>query len=76
MRAGLRAIETVRAAHPDEFGWRRSGEGYWLDLLLGTDRIRRGIEAGIPSGELMDAGEPAVRQFLEERRPHLLYPEP
>ena len=76
VRAGLRAIETVRAAHPDEFGWRRSGEGYWLDLLLGTDRIRRGIEAGIPSGELMDAGEPAVRQFLEERRPHLLYPEP
>ena len=41
VRAGLRAIETVRAAHPDEFGWRRSGEGYWLDLLLGTDRIRR-----------------------------------
>ena len=75
VRAGLAAIEAVRAAHPEKFEWRRSAGGPWLDRLLGTDRIRRGIEAGVPVRELMDAEEPAVARFLEERRPHLLYPE-
>ncbi len=75
VRAGLTAIEAVRAAHPNEFGWRRSDGRFWLDLLLGTDRIRRGIEAGVRVAELMEAEEPAVQRFLAERRPHLLYPD-
>lgn len=75
VRAGLRTIEAVRSLSPERFGWRRSGERYWLDLLLGTDRIRRGIEAGRPVGDLMEAEAPAVRRFLDERKPHLLYPD-
>lgn len=74
VRSGLRAIETVRAIHPEEFGWRASGDRYWLDLLLGTDRIRRGIEQGVAVEDLMAFGDVAVGEFLEERDPHLLYP--
>ena len=75
VRAGLAAIEAVRRTHPRDFGWRPSGEGYWLDLLLGTDRVRRGMDGGIPVHELMAAEDAAVGAFLEERSRHLLYPE-
>ncbi len=76
VRSGLAAIAAVRSTHPEAFSWRPSGEGYWLDLLLGTDRIRRGIEAGVPVSRLMDAEEPAVARFLEEGAPYRLYSDP
>ena len=75
MRSGLAAIEAVRRTHPGDFGWRPSGERYWLDLLLGTDRIRRGIEAGVAVDALMASEDAAVAEFLEERGRHLLYPD-
>ena len=75
VRSGLLAIAAVRRAHPDDFGWRPSGEGYWLDLLLGTDRVRRGMDAGVPVDELMASEAAAVAEFLEERSRHLLYPD-
>ena len=75
VRSGLAAIEAVRRTHPEEFRWRRSGERYWLDLLLGTDRIRRGIDEGLAVEELMASEDAAVARFLEERSRHLLYPD-
>ena len=75
VRSGLRAIEAVRSAHPGDFAWRASGDRYWLDLLLGTDRVRRGIDAGVPVDDLMASEAGAVAEFLEERSPHLLYPD-
>ena len=75
VRTGLRAIEAVRRTHPGDFGWRASGDRYWLDLLLGTDRVRRGIDAGVPVDDLMASEAGAVAEFLEERGPHLLYPD-
>ena len=75
VRTGLMAIEAVRRTHPGDFGWRASGERYWLDLLLGTDRVRVGIDAGIPVDDLMASEAAAVAGFLEERSPHLLYPD-
>ncbi len=74
VRAGLAAIAAARASYPDRFQWRETGRGFWLDQLLGTDRIRLGIEAGVPVAELMDREAEAVAAFLEERAPHLLYP--
>ncbi len=75
VRSGLQAIDAVRRSHSEDFRWRASGDGYWLDLLLGTDRVRRGIDAGIPVSELMASEDAAVGEFLEERRRHLLYPD-
>ena len=75
VRAGLRAIAAVRSTHPDRFAWREAGDRFWLDRLLGTDRIRTGIEAGLSVETLMDREEPQVAEFLEERRSHLLYPD-
>jgi len=75
VRTGLMAIDAVRRTHPGDFGWRASGDRYWLDLLLGTDRVRRGIDAGIPVDDLVASEAAAVGEFLEERSRHLLYPD-
>ena len=74
VRAGLALIAAARAARPGAVAFRPAGDGYWLDLLLGTDRIRLALEAGEAPGEVMDREAPAVRRFAEERRPYLLYP--
>ena len=75
VRTGLTAIEAVRRTHPGDFGWRANGDRFWLDLLLGTDRVRRGIDAGLPVADLMESEEAAVGEFLAERSRYLLYPE-
>jgi len=71
--AGLTAVAAVRASHPEDFAWRQTGDRFWLDLLLGTDRIRLGIEAGRTPSELMAEEAAAVAEFEQERAPHLLY---
>ncbi len=73
--AGLRAIEAVRATHPEDFGWRRTDRGFWIDWLLGTDRIRLGIEAGVPLAALLEAEGAELEDFLTERAAHLIYPD-
>lgn len=76
VQAGLSVLAAARDFAPEGPWWRRSGDGYWIDLLLGTDRIRLGLEAGLPVPELLEREEPETARFLEERRPHLLYPRP
>lgn len=76
VRAALTVMEAVRGLTPEGFRWRRSGDSHWIDLLLGTDRLRLGLDAGVPVPDLLEREEPAVARFLEERRPHLLYPRP
>ncbi len=74
VRSALVAIAAARASHPESFEFREAGGRYWLDLLLGTDRIRQGLEAGVPVPELLEGEEAALEAFLEERRSSLLYP--
>lgn len=76
VQAGLTALAAARDFAPEGPWWRRSGDRYWIDLLLGTDRIRLGLEAGVPVPQLLEREEPETARFLEERRPHLLYPRP
>ena len=40
VRTGLEVIAAVRTLFPESFEWVRRGERYWIDLLLGTDRVR------------------------------------
>ncbi len=75
---GLALIRTVRRLYPRRFAWRRPPYEFErrrlpIDLLCGTDLIRRQIEAGRPLDQLEAGWRPALAQFLRERRKHLLY---
>lgn len=73
---GLHLIAVVRTLHPERFAWRvpDAGEGRWhFDLLNGSDRVRRRLEAGA-SVEAIAAGWKAERADFETwRERHLLY---
>lgn len=73
VRTGLATIEELRSLFPRSFRWVKRGERHWIDLLLGSDRPRRGLDAGRRLDEILDAEEEAVERFVLERRSHLLY---
>lgn len=45
---GVAVLTAVRRLYPQRFAWRRFGERYFMDLLAGTARLRRGIDQGLP----------------------------
>ncbi len=73
VRTGLAVLATIRSLHRDDFQWVREGERYWLDELLGTDRPRQAIEAGVSVEEMLDREQAALAQFHRLRAAHLLY---
>jgi uncharacterized protein YbbC (DUF1343 family) len=70
---GLAAIEDVRSQYPRSFRWVEREGRYWIDLLLGTDRPRRALDAGAGAVSILHAEHEALARFVRERQPYLLY---
>lgn len=75
---GLALIAHARRLYPRQFAWRKPPYEFErkklpIDLLCGTDQIRRQIEAGRPLRRIEAAWRPALAAFLRARRPFLLY---
>jgi uncharacterized protein YbbC (DUF1343 family) len=67
VRTSLLLIDEIRRQHPQDFAWTRS-----IDRLTGSDKVRLAIEAGqLPA--LLDEWDREAAQFVESRRPYLLY---
>jgi uncharacterized protein YbbC (DUF1343 family) len=48
-------------------------ENNFIDLLAGTDQLRKDIQAGKTAKEIKASWEPALSQFKETRKKYLLY---
>jgi uncharacterized protein YbbC (DUF1343 family) len=57
------------------FGQPDGSGHYWIDILFGTDRVRRMIEEGAGPREIEQSWQTEVEAFKEQRRPYLLYEE-
>ncbi len=57
------------------FGQPDGSGHYWIDILFGTDRVRRMIEEGAGPREIEQSWQTEVEAFKEQRRPYLLYKE-
>lgn len=67
VRTSLILIDEIRRQHPRDFGWRPS-----IDRLTGSDKVRQAIEGGtLPA--LLDAWDREAAEFVEARKPYLLY---
>jgi uncharacterized protein YbbC (DUF1343 family) len=80
VRTGLAILAVLRELSGEEFRWRTEpyefmSEPIAIDLLFGSDRERRAIEAGHPWREIAAAWVAEERAFAERRRPFLLYQE-
>ncbi len=71
---GIHLLHVLRELDPDAFAWRKGREGkYSLDLLLGSDRPRRMLDAGDSVVQITAGWEEDASKFEERRRPYLLY---
>jgi uncharacterized protein YbbC (DUF1343 family) len=75
---GLALIAHARRLYPRQFSWRRPPYEFEkrklpIDLLCGTDRIRRQLEARRPLRRIEAAWRPALAAFSRSRRSSLLY---
>lgn len=48
---------------------------YWIDLLFGTDKIRKMIQDGKTESEIKSSWEKDINEFKEMRKKYLLYDE-
>ncbi len=69
IETALHIVKTIRDMVPDKFQFHAD----YFDKVMGTDKIRIGLEKGLSVGELLGAGEKDVKGFAELRRPYLLY---
>jgi uncharacterized protein YbbC (DUF1343 family) len=75
---GLAIIATARRLAPRRFAWRRPPYEFErrllpIDILLGTDRIRRALERGRPMREIEQGWAGELLKWKRRRAPALLY---
>jgi len=73
---GLHLLAALKALYPADFAWLpQSWEGArpHIDLLAGTDRVRRAIDAGVGVAELVEAWADGVTDFERTSRRYWLY---
>ncbi len=71
---GLHLLHAIRSLDPDAFAWtKRPDGGYFIDLLLGSDRPRLALTAGADVDEVTAGWAEQAGTFAERRRPFLLY---
>ena len=72
----LHVLQTIKRSYPDDFAWRprwAAGARRPIDLLWGSDTLRRSIDSGRPVGELIDAWQPELKAFELLREKYRLY---
>jgi uncharacterized protein YbbC (DUF1343 family) len=75
---GLALIATARRLYPEKFAWRKPPYEFErtrlpIDLLCGSDRVRRQIERGLPLRQIEASWQGELAAFKAARRNFLLY---
>jgi len=78
LSAGLAILRTALELYPKMFRWREPPFEYEydklpIDILAGSDQIRRQLEAGADPGAIEAAGQPGLQAFREVRSRYLRY---
>ncbi len=75
---GVAVIRAIYHLYPDEFAWRPPPYEYEeeklpFDILAGSDSLRLQIEQGCSPEDIAQSWKKDEREFLERRKPYLLY---
>lgn len=75
---GIAMVKTVYDMYPEKFQWRQNAYEYVfdqnpMDVVCGTDKIRKAIESGMPLNELEGSWAEGLKHFSEARKPYLIY---
>ena len=73
---GVHLLATVRALDPNRFAWIEPNDDdrpHFIDLLAGTDRLRRALEEETSVGAIIDAWRAEAASFRERHAAVALY---
>lgn len=75
---GLAILSACLRLYPNDFAWRQPPYEYEyrllpIDILLGSDSIRKALEAGEEPEKIEKSWKPSLDDFLLLRKKHLLY---
>lgn len=70
VRAGVAMIVTAKALYPNLFAWRPDN---WIDKLSGSDRLRKMVDTGASTDDVVNAWQDELKQFRRTRLPYLRY---
>jgi uncharacterized protein YbbC (DUF1343 family) len=74
IRTAIAMLVTARRLYPSRFAWRETTAPFWIDLLTGSDQVRRSINAGAGADEVVARWRSELDRFRATRSRHLLYP--
>lgn len=72
---GLTLISEIKDLNPARFEWtfdETSGH-FHIDLLMGTDKVRKELDSGVPLDTIFDRWDEEIKKFKQMRRNFLLY---
>jgi uncharacterized protein YbbC (DUF1343 family) len=72
-------LQALLTLYPQAFSWKAPPYEYEtekapIDILIGDQEIRKGLEEGVPVGELERSWQGELHHFLKKREKYLLYP--
>jgi len=75
---GIAIVRAIRMLYPNKFEWRQPPYEYVydkmpFDILAGTDKLRKQIDAGAPLDEIEASWRADLSAFMNKREAYLLY---
>jgi uncharacterized protein YbbC (DUF1343 family) len=74
IRTAIAMIVTARRLYPQAFDWREPTAPYWIDKLTGSGHVRRAVDAGADTDDVVAGWRHDLREFRRTRAEYLLYP--
>jgi uncharacterized protein YbbC (DUF1343 family) len=74
----LNLLKAIMETHPSDFRWSEPPYEYEyekkpIDMIMGSATLRRNLEAGTSLSHLRNGWLPELEDFLEWRKPYLIY---
>ncbi|HZE30463.1 MAG TPA: DUF1343 domain-containing protein [Actinoallomurus sp.] len=73
IRTAIAMIVTARQLYPKDFAWRESAAPYWIDKLTGSDLVRKGVDGGSTTDQIVASWQGELARFRAQRSRYLLY---
>ncbi len=73
LETSLHIILTIRKMYSNKFEWRRVGEEYWFDKLIGNSYVRKMIEEESSVDDIKDKWMRDLNRFKEKVKKYFLY---
>jgi len=73
IRTTIAMIITAKQVYPKDFAWRESAPPYWIDKLTGSDLVRKGVDGGSTTDQIVASWQGELARFRARRARYLLY---